>query len=129
MAAVGDLLGRGHALRLATVLFFVVAAFRRGERGALGPGGRRLRAPPALRRRWPCAGRRWATGRSARRYEVLSANAFVLVVLFLLAQLWAPPLRALGAFVLPAVFLMMGWAVDTFGVRNEVPIIFKSFWL
>ena len=54
---------------------------------------------------------------------------YALVAFFLLAQAWAPPLRALGAFVLPAAFLMLGWAVDTFGVRNEVPVIFKSFWL
>ena len=38
-------------------------------------------------------------------------------------------LRSLGAFVTPAALLLMGFAVDTFGVKGEVPIIFKSWWL
>ncbi len=41
----------------------------------------------------------------------------------------AKGVRPLGAFVMPLAFLGMGWVVSTFGVRAEVPIIFKSYWL
>jgi len=66
----------------------------------------------------------WST-----RYEVLSAQAFVLVALWLAASAVTPGLRGLGAFVIPCAFLLMGWAVMTFGLKAEVPIIFKSYWL
>jgi len=116
------------AYALGTALFFVWLAFRRdgAARWAVAATGAGL-VPHAvsLALRWMEVGH----GPFSTRYEVLSANAFVLVAFFLLAQAWAPALRALGAFVLPAAFLMLGWAVDTFGVRNEVPVIFKSFWL
>jgi ABC-type transport system involved in cytochrome c biogenesis permease subunit len=112
----------------ATILFFVWLAFRRESAARWGLGAAAAALLPhcaSLALRWQEVGH----GPFSTRYEVLSANAFVLVALFLLSQLWAPPLRGLGAFVMPAVFLMMGLAVDTFGLRNEVPIIFKSVWL
>lgn len=113
---------------VATALFFVSLAFERHAvaRRAVAVAG--LGAVPhgvCLALRWIDVGH----GPFSTRYEVLSANVFVLVLLFLVAQAWAPALRALGAFVLPIALLMLGWAVDTFGVRNEVPIIFRSFWL
>lgn len=111
-----------------TVLFFLQAAFGREASGRWGRRVAALGLVPHL----AALGLRWAEvghGPFSTRYEVLSANAFLLVALFLLATLWAPGLRALGAFVLPAAFLLMGWAVDTMGVRNEVPIIFRSYWL
>ncbi len=75
---------------------------------------------------------RWAEvghGPYQTRYEVLAADAFLLVATWFAATLLARGLRALGAFVAPAAFLLMGWAVSTFEVRREVPIIFKSWWL
>jgi cytochrome c-type biogenesis protein CcsB len=113
---------------LGTALFFVCLAFRRDGAARWAVAATAVGLVPhgaSLALRWAEVGH----GPFSTRYEVLSANAFVLVALFLLVQAWAPPLRALGAFVLPAAFLMLGWALDTFGVRNEVPVIFKSFWL
>lgn len=113
---------------LSTGLFFVGLAFERAAAGRLGlrlAGAALLPHAMALGARWSEVGH----GPFSTRYEVLSANAFVLVVLFLLAALVAPGLRGLGAFVMPAVLLMLGFAVDTFGVRHEVPVIFKSAWL
>jgi ABC-type transport system involved in cytochrome c biogenesis permease subunit len=75
---------------------------------------------------------RWAEvghGPYNSRYEVLSANAFVLIVVYLVTVRVAPRLRGLGGAALPAAFLLMGWAASGFGVRQEVPIIFKSWWL
>jgi ABC-type transport system involved in cytochrome c biogenesis permease subunit len=68
-------------------------------------------------------------GPYSSRYEVLSANAFVLVSLYAGIVLAKKALKGLGACVLPAAFLLMGWAVSAYGLKYEVPIIFKSYWL
>lgn len=112
----------------ATVLFFLWASFRMETAGKWGVSAAGLGLLPHLAALWL----RWAEvghGPFSTRYEVLSANAFLLVVLYLVSTRFASGLRPLGAFVLPAAFLLMGWAVDTMGVENEVPILFKSFWL
>ena len=116
----------GYAL--ATALFFVAFAFRR-ERLA---GWARALAALSLLPHAASIGLRWAEvghGPYNTRYEVLSADVFLLVTVYVLASAFARGLRPLGAFVLPAAFLGMGWAVSTFGLRSEVPIIFKSYWL
>jgi ABC-type transport system involved in cytochrome c biogenesis permease subunit len=77
-------------------------------------------------------GLRWAEvghGPYNTRYEVLSADTFLLVLAWLVASRLARGVRALGPFVLPAAFLLMGLAVSTYGIKAEVPIIFKSWWL
>lgn len=80
-----------------------------------------------------CAiGMRWAEvghGPFSTRYEVLSANTFLTVLVFLVLASTSSRLRVLGVVVMPACFLMMGWAVSGFGLKYEVPIIFKSYWL
>jgi ABC-type transport system involved in cytochrome c biogenesis permease subunit len=115
-------------LALATVAFFSAFAFGKaaGERvgswllaGVLAPLGATL----ALR--WAEVGH----GPYQTRYEVVSADTFVLVLAWLAATLLAPRLRALGVLVAPVGFLLLGWAVSSFGVKQEVPIIFKSWWL
>lgn len=113
---------------VATALFFAEAAFRKRGAGAWGHAVAAIGLLPhltAIAMRWSEVGH----GPFSTRYEVLSANSFLLVAVYLAAARVAPGLRPLGAFVLPASFLMMGWAVDTMGVRNEVPIIFRSYWL
>jgi ABC-type transport system involved in cytochrome c biogenesis permease subunit len=77
-------------------------------------------------------GLRWAEvghGPYNTRYEVLTADVFLLVLIFGVASFLARGLRPLGAFVMPLAFLGMGFEVSTFGLRSEVPIIFKSWWL
>lgn len=68
-------------------------------------------------------------GPYSSRYEVLSANAFLLVCGLLLAIVAVRALEGLGGLIMPAVFLMMGFAVTVFDLKYEVPIIFKSYWL
>jgi len=113
---------------LATALTFVWAAFRREWGAAAG----RWLAAAALVPHGLSLGLRWAEvghGPYNTRYEVLSADAFLLVLVWVAASLFAAGIRPLGAFVLPAAFLLMGAAVSTFDLKAEVPIIFKSWWL
>jgi cytochrome c-type biogenesis protein CcsB len=113
---------------IATAAFFVNLAFRRewGARAGLWFAAIGL-APHAV-----AIGLRWAQvghGPYSSRYEVLSANAFVLVGALLVTTAFARDMRGLGAFAMPVAFLLMGWAVSSFGVAGEVPVIFKSYWL
>lgn len=108
--------------------FFAAFAFAKERVGAIG----RWVAAAGLVPHAIAIGLRWAEvghGPYNTRYEVLSADVFLLVVVFVGATLLARGLRPLGAFVMPLAFLGMGWAVSTFGLRAEVPIIFKSYWL
>ncbi|HEY6009510.1 MAG TPA: cytochrome c biogenesis protein CcsA [Geobacteraceae bacterium] len=113
---------------VAAVFMFVWVALHR-ERG--GVWGVRLAWCGLLPHAGAIALRWIETGHGPynSRYEVLSANAFVLLVIYLVTVLVAPRLRGVGGAVLPAGFLLMGWAASGFGVRQEVPIIFKSWWL
>ncbi len=113
---------------LATVAFFSAFAFRKpaAERaGAWLLGIALVPHAAALALRWAEVGH----GPYQTRYEVVSANAFLLVLVWLSASVVARGLRALGVLVAPAAFLLMGWAVSTFGLKQEVPVIFKSWWL
>ncbi|WP_242392766.1 cytochrome c biogenesis protein CcsA [Anaeromyxobacter oryzisoli] len=77
-------------------------------------------------------GLRWAAvghGPYATRYEVVSADTFVLVAVWLAATLRVRALRSLAPIVLPLAFLGMGWALTSFDVRYTLPIIFRSYWL
>ncbi len=113
---------------VATAMFFIWAAFGKdwGDRW-----GNRLAAVGLL----PHAvslGLRWAEvghGPYNTQYEVLSSNSFILICAYVLSSRFVKSIRSLGVFVLPAAFLMMGWAVSSFEVKKEVPIIFKSYWL
>ncbi len=116
------------AYALSTALFFIDLAFRRawGTRLGLLLAGLGL-APHAA-----ALGLRWAEvghGPYSTRYEVFSAGALLMVAIFAGAGLKSRGFRSLGAFVMPVAFLLMGLAVSTFEVKNEVPIIFKSYWL
>lgn len=111
-----------------TLLFFFATAFKRERLGAAAYGlawaGLALHAA-SLALRWAEVGH----GPYSSRYEVLSSNALLLVLAYAAASLLVKGLRGLGVFVLPAAFLGMGWAVSYFGVKAEVPIIFRSYWL
>ena len=113
---------------LATASFFVWAAFKRESAGTWGFRLTLLALVPhavSLGMRWVEVGH----GPYSSRYEVLSANAFVLVSLFVVVVRARKELKGLGAVVLPVVFLLLGWAVSAYGLKYEVPIIFKSYWL
>lgn len=120
--------GTATLYALSTVLFFVWVSFRRdgAERwGVLAASAGLAPHLASLVLRWQEVGH----GPFSSRYEVVSANAFLLVVLYLVSTFFASGLRGIGVFVMPLAFLMLGWAVSSFGVKSEVPIIFRSFWL
>jgi ABC-type transport system involved in cytochrome c biogenesis permease subunit len=102
--------------------------FRRERAGAaarwLALGGLAAHAG-AIVHRWVEVGH----GPYTTRYEVVSADTFLLVAVWLAATLRARALRALAPLVLPLAFLGMGWALTTFEVRYTLPIIFRSYWL
>jgi cytochrome c-type biogenesis protein CcsB len=113
---------------LATVAFFAWVAFRKEWGATIGRWLMGLALLPhgaSLALRWAEVGH----GPYNTRYEVISADTFLLVAVWFAAAALARGLRALGPFVAPAAFLLMGWAVTTFDVKREVPIIFKSWWL
>lgn len=112
----------------ATMLFFIGTVFDKqwGIRwGRLGAIAGVIPHAAAIGLRWAEVGH----GPYHSRYEVISGNALDLVVLYLVATAVYRRLCPLGAFVMPVAFLFMGWAVSSFGVKGEVPIIFKSYWL
>jgi ABC-type transport system involved in cytochrome c biogenesis permease subunit len=113
---------------VATVLGFLSLSFRKERLGDVARWAMAAALVPhalALGLRWVEVGH----GPYNTRYEVVSADTFLLVLTFLVASALARGLRALAVLVAPVAFLLMGWAVATFGVRREVPIIFKSWWL
>lgn len=112
----------------ATVAAVLWVGFRRAgaERVARGLALLGLAAHAgALGMRWAATGH----GPYATRYEVISADVFLLVGVWLGATLFARGLRSLAPVVLPVAFLGMGWALTSFGVRYTLPIIFRSYWL
>jgi ABC-type transport system involved in cytochrome c biogenesis permease subunit len=116
------------AYALSSAAFFGAFAFRRERLAAVARGLAALGLVPhaiAIGLRWAEIGH----GPYNTRYEVVSADVFLLVAVYLVASLLARGVRPLGAFVMPIAFLGMGWAVATFELRAEVPIIFKSYWL
>lgn len=116
------------AYALASLSFFAWLAFRKSRAQVSGMALAAVGLVPhifALGMRWVEVGH----GPFSTRYEVLSANTFLTVAVFLILCFTAPRLRSLGIVVMPISFLMMGWAVSSFELRYEVPIIFKSYWL
>lgn len=113
---------------VSTLLFFVWTGFRKGNAPIWAVRAAAAGLVPhigALALRWREVGH----GPFSTRYEVISSNVVLLVAVFLLAAVWTRSLRGLGVFIMPMAFLGMGWSVSTFGLKADVPIIFKSYWL
>lgn len=113
---------------VATIAWFVWLSFRKELGAKIGLWS----AIAALIPHAVSLGLRWAEvghGPYNTRYEVLSADTFLLVLVWVGSTLFAPGLAPLGVLVLPAAFLLMGFSISSFELKNEVPIIFKSYWL
>lgn len=113
---------------LATAAFFAGFAFRSARLEAAGAWLLGLSLAPhgaTLALRWAEVGH----GPYHTRYEVVSADVFLLVLVWVVVSVAARGLRVLGSLVAPSAFLLMGWAVSAFELKREVPIIFKSWWL
>jgi len=79
----------------------------------------------ALALRWVEAGH----GPYLRRYEVLSSNAWIVVVMFLFIQWKKPILRYTGVLVLPATFLLIGLGIMSSPEIRPMPDSYQTFWL
>jgi len=113
---------------LATVAWFAWAATGKASASTAGRALLAFGLVPhaaSLAMRWVEVGH----GPYNTRYEVISADTFILVAVWLAATLFARGIAGLGVFVAPAAFLLMGWSVSTFDLKREVPEIFKSWWL
>jgi ABC-type transport system involved in cytochrome c biogenesis permease subunit len=113
---------------VATVFFFLGFGFGKERFATWG----RWLAIGALAPHATALGLRWAEvghGPYNTRYEVLSADVFLLVLVYVVAGFFAKGIRALGLFIMPIAFLGMGFGVATFELKSEVPIIFRSAWL
>jgi ABC-type transport system involved in cytochrome c biogenesis permease subunit len=111
-----------------TVASFLWLAFRREGAGRAA----RALAVLGLAAHGGSLGLRWVAaghGPYATRYEVVSADTFLLVAVWLVATLFARGLRTVAPLVLPVAFLAMGWALTSYDVRYQLPIIFRSYWL
>lgn len=116
----------GYAL--ATLCMIVFISFKKSGWYRAGFGLLLVAGLPhaaALILRWVEVGH----GPYSTRYEVFSANALVLLVIFSITAIRIKKLRPAAILLAPIMFLFMGASVDTFGLRYEVPIIFKSTWL
>ncbi len=79
----------------------------------------------AIVMRWTITGH----GPYMTKYEVLSSDAWVAVLLFLIAAWKAPKLRPAGVVVLPLSFLMMAFGLFTSPEIQRLPPSLRSIWL
>jgi cytochrome c-type biogenesis protein CcsB len=75
--------------------------------------------------RWSVTGH----GPYMAKYEVLSSNAWITVLLFLLVAGRTPKLRPAGVVVMPLSFLMMAFGLFTSPEIRRLPPSLKSIWL
>jgi cytochrome c-type biogenesis protein CcsB len=79
----------------------------------------------ALGMRWIIAGH----GPYMAKYEVLSSNAWIVIVMFLLVGWRIPKLRAAGVVVVPLSFLMMTIGLFTNPELRNLPPALSGIWL
>ncbi len=62
-------------------------------------------------------------------FEILSSNIWSLTLLFTIAYWRIAAIRPIAAFVMPVVFLMMGWLLVTNPVEGHFPPTYRTIWL
>ena len=62
-------------------------------------------------------------------FEILSSNIWSLTLVFVLAYWRFPPVRPIAAFVMPVIFLMMGWMLLTNPEGGHLPPTYDTVWL
>ena len=62
-------------------------------------------------------------------FEILSSNIWSLTLLFTIAYWRIAVIRPIAAFVMPVVFLMMGWLLVTNPVDGHFPPTYRTIWL
>ena len=62
-------------------------------------------------------------------FEILSSNIWSLTLVFALAYWRYPSVRPIAAFVMPILFLMMGWLLVTNPAEGHFPPTYRTVWL
>lgn len=62
-------------------------------------------------------------------YEILSSNIWSLLLVFTIAYWRLRPIRPVAAFVMPIVFVMMGWLLVVNPGEGHLPSTYKTMWL
>ncbi len=63
------------------------------------------------------------------RYEVLSSDAYVLILFFLLSQIVYRKIRLTGCILLPVSLILMGFASNMPRDSLNLPATFQNYWL
>lgn len=62
-------------------------------------------------------------------FEILSSNIWSLSLVFALAYWRVPTVRPAAAFVMPILFIMMGWLLVTHPGEGHFPPTYRTIWL
>ena len=105
---------------------FALALERRAERWilALLALGLALHGA-ALAARWIAVGH----GPFITLFEILSSNVWSLTLVFTLAYWRVPAVRPAAAFVMPVLFILMGWLLVAHPGEGHFPPTYRTLWL
>jgi ABC-type transport system involved in cytochrome c biogenesis permease subunit len=105
---------------------FALALERRAERWILGllALGLALHGG-ALGARWIAVGH----GPFITLFEILSSNIWSLTLVFTLAYWRVPAVRPAAAFVMPVLFILMGWLLVAHPGEGHFPPTYRTLWL
>lgn len=62
-------------------------------------------------------------------FEILSSNVWSLILVFAIAYWRVPVVRPAAAFVMPILFIMMGWLLVTHPGEGHFPPTYRTIWL
>ena len=103
-----------------------VALERRADRGILALLGLGLGLHgAALAARWAAVGH----GPFITLFEILSSNVWSLTLVFTLAYWRVPAVRPAAAFVMPVLFILMGWLLVAHPGEGHFPPTYRTLWL
>jgi ABC-type transport system involved in cytochrome c biogenesis permease subunit len=79
----------------------------------------------ALAARWVAVGH----GPFITLFEILSSNVWSLTLVFTLAYWRVPAVRPAAAFVMPVLFILMGWLLVAHPGEGHFPPTYRTLWL
>ena len=99
---------------------------RRADRGVLALLGLGIALHgAALAARWVAVGH----GPFITLFEILSSNLWSLTLVFTLAYWRVPAVRPAAAFVMPVLFILMGWLLVAHPGEGHFPPTYRTLWL
>ena len=109
-----------------SVAIVALALERRADRWILALLGLGLALHgAALAARWAAVGH----GPFITLFEILSSNVWSLTLVFALAYWRVPAVRPAAAFVMPVLFILMGWLLVAHPGEGHFPPTYRTLWL